>query len=64
MSSAEKVAAPTAELAAAKIDESNKQIEDEDVVDPWTVSSKSDTGINYEKLIGYYLFCLFSCLEL
>ena len=45
------VEAPASELAYVKIDESNKQ-EEEDIVDPWTVSSKSDTGINYEKLIG------------
>lgn len=44
------VEAPASELADVKIDESNKQ-EEEDIVDPWTVSSKSDTGINYEKLI-------------
>ena len=24
--------------------------EEEDVVDPWTVSSKSDKGVDYEKL--------------
>ena len=26
--------------------------EEEDVVDPWTVSSKSDKGVDYEKLIS------------
>ena len=26
--------------------------EEEDIVDPWTVSSKSDKGVDYEKLIS------------
>ena len=26
--------------------------DEDDIVDPWNVASKSDTGINYEKLIG------------
>ena len=25
---------------------------DDDVVDPWTVTTSSETGINYDKLIG------------
>jgi hypothetical protein len=28
--------------------------DDGDVVDPWNVASKSDTGINYDKLICKY----------
>jgi hypothetical protein len=26
--------------------------DDDDIVDPWNVTSKSDSGINYDKLIG------------
>lgn len=26
--------------------------EDDDIVDPWNVVSKSEAGVNYEKLIG------------
>ena len=33
-------------LKALEIDDDN----DGDVVDPWTVTSKSDTGIDYDKL--------------
>ena len=33
-------------------EEGNKaELEDEDFVDPWSVSSKSETGIDYDKLI-------------
>lgn len=33
--------------------------EDDDFVDPWNVVSKSEKGIDYDKLIGTYaLFCL------
>lgn len=28
--------------------------EDDDFVDPWTVSGKSETGIDYDKLISKY----------
>lgn len=27
-------------------------LDQEDIVDPWTVTSKSDTGIDYDKLIS------------
>jgi hypothetical protein len=27
---------------------------DDDVVDPWNVTSKSDTGIDYDKLISEF----------
>lgn len=30
--------------------------DDEDFVDPWTVSGKSETGIDYDKLISKFLF--------
>ena len=29
----------------------NQENEDDDFVDPWTVTSKSDKGIDYDKLI-------------
>ena len=29
----------------------NNENEDDDFVDPWTVTSKSDKGIDYDKLI-------------
>lgn len=31
---------------------------DDDIVDPWNVQSKSETGIDYDKLISKFLFCL------
>ena len=44
--------AATAKLEDVKLTETEKKPEeDEDFVDPWNVSSKSDTGINYDKLI-------------
>lgn len=37
--------------------ESSKEVnDDDDVVDPWNVCSKSKTGIDYDKLISKYLF--------
>ena len=33
-------------------DKENNENEEEDIVDPWTVSSKSDKGVDYDKLIG------------
>ena len=40
-------------MAETKLNEEMKKAEseDEDFVDPWSVSSKSDTGIDYDKLI-------------
>lgn len=35
----------------------NKEEED-DHVDPWTVASNSETGVNYDKLIGKVYFYL------
>ena len=37
-----------------KVDESHKNDEEQadDIVDPWTVTSKSDTGVDYDKLIS------------
>lgn len=37
-------------LNEVKIEE-NGQVEEDDIVDPWTVRGKSDTGIDYDKLI-------------
>jgi len=34
--------------------------EDDDVVDPWNVQSKSDKGIDYDKLISMLL--LYTCI--
>lgn len=31
-----------------------KDKDDEDFVDPWTVTGKSETGIDYDKLIRKY----------
>lgn len=30
----------------------NVKNEDDDIVDPWTVASKSETGVDYDKLIS------------
>lgn len=38
----------------------NLNEKDDDFVDPWNVESKSDTGIDYDKLIGKYLFTTFA----
>ena len=32
-------------------DENKEDKDDDDIVDPWTVTSKSETGIDYDKLI-------------
>lgn len=29
--------------------------QEEDIVDPWNVQSKSETGVDYDKLIGTYM---------
>lgn len=40
---------PTTEAA---IEPTSKENLEEDVVDPWNVESKCDTGIDYDKLIS------------
>jgi len=46
------------EVAVLKTEE-NAGDGDDDVVDPWNVVSKSETGIDYDKLISEYsLICL------
>lgn len=45
------VASNQLEVVKLDITEKKQEENDDDFVDPWTVSSKSDTGINYEKLI-------------
>ena len=46
--------------------EAAQQDENDDVVDPWNVVSKSDKGIDYDKLIGKKIhfigefFCIFT----
>lgn len=40
-------------MSEVKIQENNHEKDiDEDIVDPWNVVSKSETGIDYEKLIS------------
>ena len=39
------------------VEEVKTEEENGDFVDPWNVASASDTGVNYDKLIGK--FCLF-----
>lgn len=34
------------------VDTSAKPVEDDDFVDPWNVESKSDAGVDYDKLIS------------
>ena len=45
------VATATATLEDVKITEAGAKQEEDDFVDPWNVSSKSETGIDYDKLI-------------
>lgn len=44
------------EVENIKLEENNgsstSAVDEEDFVDPWTVTSKSDTGVDYEKLIS------------
>ncbi len=47
----------SSESTATTVDNSVKNLtvqdgEDDDKVDPWNVTSASDTGVNYDKLIG------------
>jgi hypothetical protein len=47
------------------INENNQNEQNEDLVNPWNVCSKSQTGVDYDKLIGYYLlinYLLINCL--
>lgn len=39
------------DVACINLEENNGTAADDDVVDPWTVTSKSDAGVDYEKLI-------------
>jgi hypothetical protein len=46
------------EIKQMDMNNSNVNCEDgseEDVVNPWTVVSKSETGIDYDKLISKYM---------
>lgn len=45
------------ELSEVKLTEAGV---DDDVVDPWNVTSKSDTGIDYDKLISRFCDSCFS----
>lgn len=42
-------------ISDMKIEENNVKEGEEDIVDPWNVVSKSDAGIDYEKLISNML---------
>ena len=47
-------------LAQASVSEGPETTEPEDdFVDPWTVTSKSDSGIDYDKLISKSIHCFF-----
>lgn len=35
-----------------KLEDGTNAVEDDDFVDPWTVSSKSNAGVDYDKLIS------------
>jgi tryptophanyl-tRNA synthetase len=35
--------------------------EEEDIVNPWNVVSKSETGIDYDKLISKYISKICTC---
>ena len=39
-------------LEQLKMEKSNADNVDDDIVDPWTVASSCDSGVNYDKLIG------------
>ena len=39
-------------MADTSIDETSVNGVDDDVVTPWNVQSKNDTGVDYEKLIS------------
>lgn len=43
-------------MAEGEVQVDNKPAvnEDDDFVDPWTVTGKADTGIDYDKLISKY----------
>lgn len=45
------------------LDLNNCNEQNDDVVDPWTVVSKSDTGVDYNKLTGELEHCLTSQLK-
>lgn len=39
-------------------------INDDDVVDPWNVAGKSQTGIDYDKLISKFMISPILCFSL
>lgn len=50
---------PAGELEKMKLN-SNSQ-EDDDIVDPWNVASKSNAGVDYDKLISKYTIFINFC---
>lgn len=49
-------------MAEEQLDNLAINEEEDDVVDPWNVAGKSETGIDYDKLISKFS-CLFSHLN-
>lgn len=45
----------TKKLEEVKLDDKKQAAEGEDIVDPWNVTSTTNTGVNYDKLIGINL---------
>jgi len=42
-------------LDSLVIEEKSKNVnKDEDIVNPWSISAASDSGVDYDKLIGNY----------
>jgi hypothetical protein len=46
-----------------KNDQAQKENVEEDVVDPWNVASTTNTGVNYDKLIGNSRAVSFVCFS-
>ena len=47
-------------LEKLKVEDAGTEETEEDVVDPWNVTSSSDKGIDYDKLIRKFC-CLLPC---
>ena len=50
-------------LEKLKVEDAGTEETEEDVVDPWNVTSSSDKGIDYDKLISKFC-CLHLCTEI
>jgi len=40
------------EMSKLAVDNAEAAVDDDDFVDPWNVTSKSSTGVDYDKLIS------------